>query len=71
MRVFGAFVVVALAAAGCGDNIIPKSERYSERGGFSSLSGAQVSHSKSFMLVSSVSSAHEPNSGVHELGGSK
>jgi hypothetical protein len=71
MRVFGAFVVIALAAAGCGDNIIPKSERYSERGGFSSLSGAQISHSKSFMLVSSVSSAHEQENGIHKLGGAK
>ena len=71
MRAFGAFIVIALAAVGCGDNIIPKSERYSERGGFSSLSGAQVSHSKSFMLVSSVASAHEPNSGGHALKGAK
>jgi len=59
MRMFRAIVVVALAAAGCGDNIRPKSEGFVDRGGLSSLSGAQVSHSKSYMLVSSVSSSHD------------
>lgn len=68
MRMFRAIVVVALAAAGCGDNIRPKSESFVDRGGFSSLSGAQVSHSKSYMLVSSVSSSDEP---ARHAGGAK
>ncbi len=57
MRLLGAFVVFAFAA-GCGDNLIPENgsmKPKSSPSATSSVGGSQVSHSKSFMLVTSVS----------------
>jgi hypothetical protein len=56
MRLLGAFVVLAFGV-GCGDNIVPENgslKPKSSPSATSSVGGSQVSHSKSFMLVTSV-----------------
>ena len=57
MKTIGLLVVLALGV-GCGDNIIPESgsmKPKSSPSATSSVGGSQVSRSKSFMLVTSVS----------------
>lgn len=51
------FVMVLALAAGCGDNIVPDSAPKPKTvpAASSSVGGSQVSHSKSFMLVTTVS----------------
>jgi len=65
MRVIGVVVSLALAAIGCGDNITPPGTPGDSNppaskspSATSTMGGAQVSHSNSFMLVSSVSNEH-------------
>jgi hypothetical protein len=60
MRLSRTLLVLVLAAAGCGDNHVPPSATGNTSGGFSSVGGSQVSHSKSFMLVTNVSNVNQP-----------
>lgn len=60
MRLSRTVLILVLAAAGCGDNNDPPNATGSPSAGFSSVGGAQVAHSKSFMLVTSVSSSNQP-----------
>jgi hypothetical protein len=56
MRLPGVFLV--LAFMGCGDNVVPEGDRMTTKASptvTSSVGGSQVSRSKSFMLVTSVS----------------
>jgi len=53
-----AVVVMAVAAAGCGDNLGTDAPSQRVAGATSSVGGSQVSHSKSFMLVTSVATGH-------------
>jgi len=67
MRSLRVLVVLALAAVGCGDNIVPSSGNgggapVKSPGGVSSVGGSQVSHSKSFTLVSTVGHGQRPSS---------
>ncbi len=57
MKLLCAFVALAVGA-GCGDNIIPDNGNMKPKSSpstTSSVGGSQVSHSESFMLVTSVS----------------
>jgi hypothetical protein len=57
MRLLGAFVALAFGA-GCGDNSVRDNDRVTPStspSASSSVGGSQVSHSASFMLVTSVS----------------
>jgi hypothetical protein len=59
MKVSLAAVVLALFVAGCGDNIVPEgSPTKNSPSATSAVGGSQVSHSKSFMLVTSVAAEH-------------
>lgn len=54
--VFG--LVLGALAAGCGDNIRPETRTTDPRSATTSIGGSQVSRSKSFMLVTNVSTEH-------------
>ncbi len=57
MKFLGLFVALAIGAS-CGDNIVPDSDSAkpkSSPSASSSVGGSQVARSKSFMLVTSVS----------------
>ncbi|HEY4183128.1 MAG TPA: hypothetical protein VGM90_40170 [Kofleriaceae bacterium] len=58
MRFARVLLVLTLAAAGCGDNTGADSPTTKQAGATSAVGGSQVSHSKSFMLVTSVASGH-------------
>lgn len=60
MRLSRTILILVLAAAGCGDNTHPPSAAGNTTAGFSSVGGSQVSHSKSFMLVTNVSNTNQP-----------
>lgn len=54
-------LTVALVTAACGDNVRPPSGTdFSSPPAESSVGGAQVARSKSFMLVTSVSMSNQP-----------
>ena len=54
-------IALALAAAACGDNIRPPDGAdFKAPSAESSVGGAQVARSKSFMLVTSVSMTNQP-----------
>lgn len=54
-------VALTLVAAACGDNIRPpEGADFKPASAESSLGGAQVARSKSFMLVTSVSMSNQP-----------
>lgn len=59
MRKIGALLVLSLVAAACGDNR-PGGPMHLSPAGTSMVGGSQVAHSKSFMLVTSVSSVNQP-----------
>lgn len=57
MKLLGVFVALAFGVS-CGDNIVPDNGTIKPKASpsaTSSVGGSQVSHSKSFMLVTSVS----------------
>ena len=54
-------LVLSLGVAACGDNIVPEgSPTKNSPSATSAVGGSQVSHSKSFMLVTSVAAEHAP-----------
>lgn len=57
MKICRVIAVLTLVVAGCGDNLRPESTSFNAPAGFSSVGGSQVAHSKSFMLVTSVSTS--------------
>lgn len=62
-----AIALFALVVAGCGDNQRPASTSYNAPGGVSSVGGSQVARSKSFTLVTSVSSSPQATSKNHSV----
>jgi hypothetical protein len=52
------FVLVLSLAAGCGDNLRPESSPATQSPGPAAVGGSQVAHSKSFMLVTNISTEH-------------
>lgn len=58
MKLSGLFLVLSLAV-GCGDNLGPESPPVAKSPiATSAVAGSQVSHSKSFTLVTNVSTEH-------------